>query len=50
MVLTLADITRNGGAIVITLCCRGLDSTVSIDSLYSNLKMVTRPVDMYKTQ
>ena len=52
MLLTLAVITKNGGEVVtplLSLCIveGSLDglSTVSTDSLCSNLKAVTRPLD-----
>ena len=53
MVLTLAIITGNSGEVVmpLSLLCvieceiSGL-LAVSIDSLYSNLKVVTKPVDI----
>ena len=50
MVLTLAVITINGGKVatpLLSLCCSiGGLSTVSTDSLCSNLKVVTRPLDI----
>ena len=51
MVLTLAIITGNSGEVVMSLSpvkgCEISDLlTVSIDSLYSNLKVVTKPVDI----
>ena len=53
MVLTLAVITINGGEVVtllLSLCIvEGLIyglSTVTVDSLCSNLKAVTRPLDI----
>ena len=53
MVLTLAIITGNSGKVVMPLsplCVIGCEISdllpVSIDSLYSNLKVVTKPVDL----
>ena len=53
MALTLAIITRNSGKSVTPLsplcvvgCWIGGLLTVSMDSLYSNLKAVTKPVDI----
>ena len=52
MILTLAINTRNSGEVAtplsplcVLLCKIGDRLTVSIDSLYSNLKAVTKPVD-----